>query len=235
MHKFPNVIKMNRTLAELRTQLQLRLGFMTTGPAAQHNAPLLEGLLMSAHAHVLLELGTASAAPRTSWLECIEGEALYDLNDDAADRSIDPERIHSLHLYDTQQPAPLHQLHQLHHIGAHIERGMPTHYAHEGGQLRLHPAPDAPYRVAIFHSTASAPFAAPQHRSTAPDELVLLHALAVAKAHYRQPDAQIALSAYQLQIARHKAAQHGNVRYFDAAAQPQPVRTVQRAGGLHYF
>lgn len=56
-------------------------------------------------------------------------------------------------------------------------------------QLMIYPKADQPYTVRIWYIHDLLPFSTDEDRTTLDDELVFLHALANAKAHYRQPDA----------------------------------------------
>lgn len=56
-------------------------------------------------------------------------------------------------------------------------------------QLLIYPKADQTYTVRVWFVADLGPFTENDHTATLDDEMVFLHALANAKAHYRQPDA----------------------------------------------
>jgi len=64
-------------------------------------------------------------------------------------------------------------------------------------QVLIYPKANAVYTVRFWYVGDLAPFTADGHRSSMDDDMVLLHAVSNAKAHYRHPDAQM----YQGQLA----------------------------------
>lgn len=56
-------------------------------------------------------------------------------------------------------------------------------------QILIYPKADAAYTLRVWFVSDLLPFTDDTHPATLDDEMVLLHALANAKAHYRQPDA----------------------------------------------
>lgn len=250
----PHTQTPERTQAELLAELRERLGFVSTGPSTAANTGLLTSILRSAHAFVAAELPEQATRRIMSELQCIEGEALYDLHDDRAHEPIHAPSIERVDLHDEPQPPPeqpplapplppqdeqpaLHTLEPLHTAPSHTLHGQPTHWAILGGQLQLWPTPDRRYRLRIVHEAAHEPFTRSDQRCTVPSELVLLQALAVAKSHYRHPDAAIALSAYQSLMSRHKASRHHGVRYFaqPSAHSDSTPPTVRRSASGYQF
>jgi hypothetical protein len=57
-------------------------------------------------------------------------------------------------------------------------------------QILLYPKADQTYTLRIWFVADLDSFTEPEDRASLDDEMILLHALANAKAHYRQPDAQ---------------------------------------------
>lgn len=56
-------------------------------------------------------------------------------------------------------------------------------------QLLMYPKADTTYTVRVWYVADLQPFSDAEDRATLDDEMIFLHALANAKAHYRQPDA----------------------------------------------
>jgi hypothetical protein len=63
-------------------------------------------------------------------------------------------------------------------------------------QVLIYPVADTAYTLRFWFIKDLAPFTQDDDRATLDDEMILLHALANAKAHYRQPDA----ATYQGQL-----------------------------------
>jgi hypothetical protein len=63
-------------------------------------------------------------------------------------------------------------------------------------QILVYPKADQVYTLRVWYVADLAPFTQDEHRASLDDEMILLHALVNAKAHYRHPDA----SLYQGQL-----------------------------------
>jgi len=57
-------------------------------------------------------------------------------------------------------------------------------------QILTYPKADGAYTLRIWFVADLAPFTLDAHRASIDDSMILLHATAMAKAHYRQPDAK---------------------------------------------
>ena len=69
-------------------------------------------------------------------------------------------------------------------------QGNPERYE-RFAQLLIYPKSDAIYTLRVWFIADRLPFSQDNHVCTLDDEMVLLHAVANAKAHYRQPDAKM--------------------------------------------
>lgn len=69
-------------------------------------------------------------------------------------------------------------------------QGPPTRYERYA-QLLVYPKSDAAYTLRVWFVADLLPFTDSSHVATLDDEMIMLHALAHAKAHYRQPDAKL--------------------------------------------
>lgn len=91
--------------------------------------------------------------------------------------------------------------------------------------IELYPMPDQTYFLWFKAHFGLMPFAAPTDTTTIDSELVFLHALANAKAHYQQPDAnniESQANAYRLELV---AATHQTAHYIPGTiAVPPAVR-----------
>ena len=193
------------TLGNLRRRLAVRLGFGAQADALGIQAPILDDFLQSAQVYLCRII-------RWRHLQCLHVEDLcvdqrvMDLPDDCL---IDG--IHRVLVLDAgvwrEVKAGLPVL--LSKRGD--DTGVPTRYefmAHEESTAQLHfnPIPTEKVSVAIEYYASPSRFTASTDRASIPDDLIFLHALANAKAHYRQPDAQAASG--QLDNALVKARIH---------------------------
>ena len=193
------------TLGNLRRRLAVRLGFGAQADALGIQAPILDDFLQSAQVYLCRII-------RWRHLQCLHVEDLcvdqrvMDLPDDCL---IDG--IHRVLVLDAgvwrEVKAGLPAI--LSKRGEDV--GIPMRYefvAHEEsvGQLHFHPIPTEKVSVAIEYYASPSRFTASTDRASIPDDLIFLHALANAKAHYRQPDAQAASG--QLDNALVKARIH---------------------------
>jgi hypothetical protein len=82
--------------------------------------------------------------------------------------------------------------------------GAPSRYERYA-QLLIYPKADAAYTLRVWYIADLMAFTGDSDPATLDDEMILLHALANGKAHYRQPDAQ----QYQQQLATLTASLRG--------------------------
>ena len=118
------------------------------------------------------------------------------------------------------------------------QHGMPTHFD-VGEYLEVWPTPDQPYVVWLKGHIGLKRFTDDADEVTIDHEVVLLFAAAMAKAHYRQPDANIYAQMCERMTRELTAASHGVRRYMprgntaglkpefssDEAPWPQPRAT----------
>lgn len=219
----------NRTLGELMAELRARLGFVVQGNAATTNSTVIKSFLQEAHEFAFSEL-EPPAMRKTATIVLAAGSHLYDWHNDAEDEPIDPARVLSVWVADAGGDLR-HPLAQGITVGdrrSGAAPSRPTRYDHLNGQIELYPVPDANYDLIVEYTATRARFDQPSDRPSVDDRLVLLYALATAKAHYRQPDAQAAAAAFRAMLAKEKFRQKEGKRFFaqahPAAPGPQVVR-----------
>lgn len=221
----------NRTLAELRTELRERLGFVASGPAASGNTRLLTSFLQEAHDFLYDQL-KPTPARKIATIRLMPGQAVYDYHNDIDDEDIDPGTVKEVWLLMGSAPARLTQ-------GITVQdralglRSYPSRYDTINGQLEIYPAPSAQYDLFIEHLALKPRFIQDQDRPGVPDRLLFLYALANAKAHYRHPDATAAGSSFKQMLSSEKMKQHENRRYVMAtgAGEPEQAQVVRRGDG----
>lgn len=191
---------------------------------------LVTGLIQSAQA----VLGQRYAALHTerfySW-PLTEGVRLYDIpdNSEACPRKLDPRKVTWVGVEKDGQWYPLicgipPELYTL------DQTSFPQRYEIRSC-IEVWPTPDETAgRLIVKGHFAMAPFTEDYHRATIDDELIFLHALAAAKAHYKQPDARDHAQQVEVMLTSIVAGSHHTRRYLPGARvrtlEPEPVWTV---------
>lgn len=211
----------NRTLGELMTELRARLGFVAQGSASKSNDATIKSFLQEAHEYVFGDL-EPPAMRKKATIKMEAGSFLYDWHNDVEDEPISPGRVLSVWVKvgDQIRERLSQGITETDRSFASLN-GQPTKYDHLNGQIELHPVPDAAYDLILEYTADRGRFDRASDRTSVPDRLVFLYALANAKAHYRHPDAQAAATAFQNMLAKEKFRQKENKRFF---AQTEATR-----------
>ncbi len=228
------VANRNRTLGELMTELRARTGFISQGSASKNNDALVKSFLQEAHDFVYMQLEPPSQRRKTA-LQLQAGSFLYDWNDDERDEPIEPDRVLSmwLRVTDTQRTQLRQGITELQRADEG-RRDEPQRYDNLDGQIELWPVPDQAYQLTIEYTADCGRFDRTSDRSSVNDRLVFLYALATAKAHYRQPDAQASAAAFEAMLRTEKGKSKGQKRYFAKGFEPgdqDPSEQVQQVVG----
>lgn len=187
-----------QTLGELRSTLSRRLGFGAQGSAGV-NAGLLDSFLQSAQAQLWAQF---------EWRHLIKydtketgvGQTLYDW---AAD--CDPNRpLRDIAIHDGARWVPMREGIEWGHRSDDVQT-KPCRFERYA-QMEVWPAPDAIYSIRRYYVATCARFTQDADRASIDDDLILMHALASAKAHYKQSDAQI--YSQQLSVLLEKLKGH---------------------------
>jgi hypothetical protein len=219
----------NKTFGELLTELRARLGFVTQGSASKANEAVLKSFLQEAHEYVYGQLDPPALKKRAV-LKLQAGSSLYDWHDDAEDENIDPGQVLSVHIKvsDTIRDPMAQGITESDRSFSSL-RQQPTKYDTLNGQLEVWPTPGQVYELIIMHIAGKGRFDRASDRSSVPDRLVFLYALANAKAHYRHPDAQVPAKTFEVMLSNEKSKQKENTRYFvgtkAASREGQVART----------
>lgn len=91
-------------------------------------------------------------------------------------------------------------------------------------QVLIYPEADQVYTIRFWYVQDLAPFAADGDACSLDDEMVLLHALATAKAHYRHPDAEL----YQGQLSDLRGSLRGQAFGRNGVYRRQPEVDIER-------
>lgn len=189
-----------KTLGELRSTLARRLGFGATGSAGI-NAGLLDSFLQNAQDQLY---------PQFDWRHRIKydekvtgtGQSLYDYAPDC-----DPLRITEIAIFDGTQWVPMKEGITW-GMRSDDSRTIPCRYE-RFAQMEIWPVPDTAYTIRRYYISAPERFTQDNDRASIDDGLILLHALANAKAHYKQADAASYGTQLQALMGRIKAKNRG--------------------------
>ena len=192
------------TLDELRRRLAIRLGFGAQADVIALQAPILDDFLQSAQMYLWREVAWRHLQKSHTEKLGVDQRVL-DLPDDADISSIKRVLVRDGNFwYEVSAGLPVRS----------NDTGVPLRYellAHENGVLQLHfwPIPTQPIDVAIEYSAKPNRFTQTTDRASVPDDLIFLHALVNAKAHYRQPDVQAANGQLEIGLRRAREANFG--------------------------
>lgn len=213
-----------RTLGTLRAIVSARCGFGAQGASIGGNAALIDSWLQNAQYQIYW---------MQDWKKLTEyddiavglNETLVDYPDDA-----NPERILAMavNIGDSSDLwRPLDEGIHIEHYNTQDTPGYPMRFERYA-QIEVWPKCDAVRTLRVWYVKSLGAFAAEGDLATIDDELILLHATATAKAHYRQPDAETWGSQLEALMARIKGKSLGNKRYLPPSKQdfeflPRPV------------
>lgn len=218
-----------RTLSTLQTELLARLGMGAMGASGGANATLTASFLRN---------GQAQLYRMQDWKHLIdyedktlgEDQNLLDyptageMNGGSCARD---KRILRIETQYGGQWRRLDETIKTEHWDTMDTQSFPSRYERYS-QLLIYPKADQAYTVRIWFVADLGVFAAANDVATLDDEMILLHALANAKAHYRQPDAP----TYQGQLNTLLASLRGQSFGFngvyrrDERAPPEPRPVV---------
>jgi hypothetical protein len=191
-------LPLKKTLGEIRSDIQTRLGFGMAGQAGIVNSALIDSMIKSAQEQLYLQFDWAELK---SVYERLTGadQKFYDY---PADCNI--ERITGIWVIWGGRYVPL-----IEGIDAPMRSNaagsVPARYERRD-QLELFPVPQSnEYTIRFEYIKTISPLSANSDRTSLPSEIVYLHALSNAKAHYRQPDAETYASQLDALLNRLKA------------------------------
>lgn len=205
-----------RTLGELRSELARRLGFGATGSAGI-NAGLLDSFLQNAQDQLY---------PQFDWRHLIKydekvtgvGQSLYDYPDDC-----DPTRITDVAISYGGLWVPMAEGITFDMRSVADSATVPCRYE-RFAQFEVWPNPDAAYTIRRYYTASPSRFTQDNDRASIDDALILLHAIANAKLHYRQPDGQGYGTQMQAMMRQVKAKNRGQAVHSRDSSAPAMVR-----------
>ena len=215
-----------RTLGELRNIVSARLGFGAQGASIGSNAALINSLLANAQYQIYWMQNWKKLV---KWTDAAIGADQY-LVDYPTDAN--PERLLALAVDigdASEQWYPLKEGITIEHYNTQSSTSFPQRYERYA-QIEVWPKCDAVRTLRFWYVQALGAFAADSDVATIDDEMILLHATATAKAHYRQPDAGTWGAQLDALLSRIRGQSFGNKRFlppgkeeYDLIPRPQVV------------
>ena len=227
-----SMIQRYRTYGELLTELRARLGFVAQGPSANNSKAVMDSFLREAHEYVYTQIEPSPMRKKTV-IALERGSYLYDWHNDEEDEDINPGLVLSVWLIDGKNRYKMVQ-------GINERqreddsRSQPTRYDTLNGQIELWPVPDRPYGLLVEYIASKPRFVEASDRPGVNDQLVLLYAIYMAQVHYRHPSYQATSASFNTLLAKEKARQHENRRYFVNDPEGAAGEVVGSNGAYRY-
>jgi hypothetical protein len=179
---------LNKTLGELRGDLSARLGFGAAGANNGALVSILNNFLYTSQVELYWEYDWRALRV---WVEGSVGASQVYVDFPA---EIHPERVQWISIqYSNVWTPPLHRGISAEMYTSQDIEGVPTHWDMNSSsgtaQIEFWPQTDAAYDYRVFGMAPLGALSDDSDRTTIDSDLVFLHALAGAKAHYRHPDA----------------------------------------------
>jgi len=181
-----------RTLASLRTELAQRLGFSSSGSGAILQSDLLNSALRSGQEQLFYEFGDLLTHVVDDSLATVAGQSLYTPPsncDLTKPLTVSLNRGGSGRFYEMQIGIGVIE----HNLDPVIDDRLPFRWdiLDDGGvaKIELWPTPNDVSNIKLQYNASLGSFDSDIDKSSVhPPQLILLHAIASMKAHYRQPD-----------------------------------------------
>lgn len=174
-----------RTLGALRAELLARLGMAGLGASGGANSALIDSFLRNGQAQLYWMQDWKRLQAYTEKTTGV-GQNQYDYPDDCSrDRRILRIETFINGLYVKLKEGISTQMWSTMEI-----RSQPARYERLD-QILIYPKANSSYTLRFWYVKDLLPFTQTDDVATLDDEMILLHALANAKAHYRQPDATV--------------------------------------------
>jgi hypothetical protein len=214
-----------RTLGDLRATLLARLGMGAMGASGGANRALIDSFLQEAQRG----LYWMQDWNRLQWYEdktTGTGQNVYDYPDACAR----DQRLLRVEVNYAGQWSTLGEGIDTGHWSTMDTQGPPARFERLA-QILVYPKADAAYTLRVWYVADLQPFAQDADRATLDDSMILLHATAHAKAHYRQPDAELYKGQLDTLLARIRGQSFGSngvYRRGDAPAAERRPAVVGR-------
>lgn len=213
-----------KTLGELRADIQIRLGFGMAGQSGVVNAPLIDSFIRSAQEQLFEQydfLRLKAVHERTTGAQ----QQFYDYPDGCdADNVKNISVIWGGRMYDLIEGIDTTNR-------GVTPSGPPQRYERRD-QIEIWPLPSTnEYTLRIEYISTPSALVNNSDRVSIDSQLIFLHALSNAKAHYRQPDAQTYASQLEAMLVKMKQKNrsrtvYGKTRQIDPYASVDSTQQV---------
>lgn len=215
------------TLATLRTDILIRLGYAAQAASPPPGmASLIDNFLQRSQNSLYRKLqGTAGELERYFAWTMVEGERFYGLlaNDDSCAKKLRRDQITGAWVEDVNGTwLPLVYGVNPVLFSSGDQPGLPCRYEVRTN-IEVWPAPDQAYTLHIKGRFGLGRFTEDADTCSIDPDLLYLWALARAKNHYQQADANDIAAEAQGMFAAIVAASHGQRRYIPGAPRAQPL------------
>jgi hypothetical protein len=173
-----------RTLEDLRGELRVRLGFGAAGGVPGVNQSLLDSFLRSAQDELYWQGSWAEIRSRED-LSIGLGQTLVNYPSDC-----NPQRIEDIYVQVGTTWMPVIEGIDKELYTTVDSQSYPTRYERLD-QLEFYPEADQSYTIRVWYYKNLLRFTQDADVATLNDSIIFARALAMAKAHYRHPDAEI--------------------------------------------
>jgi len=213
-----------RSLGDMRQELRDRLGFAATGSQAGPNTSIMNSFLRNGQVQLYWQFDWPQLKKVDKTTVTNQGQVFYDWPDD-----IDPDRLVNVAMEDTSSATPniwsLIEGIDWKHDNYATPQDQPSRFERRD-QLEIWPQPDSNnYKIWIEYVKRLNAFTIDTDKATLDEDMILLHALASAKAHYRHKDAEIYGGQILALLGRLKAGGLGHKRF---------IRTTGKVGAGSY-
>ena len=222
-----------KTYAQLLQTLRVRCGLHAT----VGSTPALEDILTEAHEYVFQQLD--DGYPVTSTLTLAADTPTYPSVNDAgvtiARGSIQTLWIEQGSTERHELPQGITQAMRAYTDMRAIPEAWDSRYSgtDEGvWTLEVWPTPDQAYTLYIDHQRVLTRFSESADLPSVDGRLVLGYAIAMGKAHYSKPDAEVAGQAFKTMLSQEKLAQKENRRFIPLSGRAPVPRVVATTGGF---
>lgn len=186
-----------RTLAELRAELLARLGMAAMGASGGANATLIDSFLRNGQAQLyrmqdwkhLIDYQDKTLGTSQNLLDYPNAGVMSTRGCSRDKRILDVQTVYGGQYRQVKEGISMD------HWNTMDTLSYPARHE-RFAQILIYPKADTTYTVRFWFVGDLDPFTEAADRATLDDEMIMLHALANAKAHYRQPDA----ATYQGQL-----------------------------------
>lgn len=210
-----------RTLGELRSTILARLGMGAMGASGGANKALIDSFLFEAQ----VALYWMQEWKEITWYEDKTtgvGQNQYDYPAQCAQ----DKRLLRIEVNYSGQWKELKEGISTEMWSTMDSRSFPARYERME-QVLVYPKSDTAYTLRFWYVKDLARFSQDSDRTTINDSMILTHAIAHAKAHYRQPDAQMYQSALESLLSRIRSQAFGSNRVYSrtngAYSEPKPA------------